>query len=138
MPFGGFDDTLLQDYSGPPKQLNAVRRLGESMRALRIMSVLLLFPVVTFAADNPLSGTWKLNLEKSKLAASDHTKSDVFHIKADDNSISLQEEQTDDKGSHRFSVEAKYDGKDYPIKVAPPDPSPSTAAYKRVGTHEVI
>jgi hypothetical protein len=106
------------------------------MRALRIMSVLLLFPVVAFAADNPLSGTWKLNLEKSKLAASDQTNSDVFHIKADDKSISLQEEQTDDKGSHSFSVAAKYDGKEYPIKVDPPDPSPSTAAYKRVGTHE--
>jgi hypothetical protein len=106
------------------------------MRALRILSVLLLFSVVAFAADSPLSGTWKLSLEKSKLAASDLTKSDVYHIKADEKNISLQEEQTDDKGLHRFSVDAKYDGKEYPIKADPPDPTPSTGAYKRVGSHQ--
>ena len=52
----------------------------ERMRALRILSVLLLLSVIAFAADSPFTGTWKLNLQKSKMIEGDPTQSDVHQV----------------------------------------------------------
>jgi glucose dehydrogenase len=101
------------------------------MRILRAFCALLLFAVTAFAADSPFSGTWKLNVAKSKLFAGDNTTSDVCHVVADDNTIKFKEEVTDDKGQVRnIAIEATFDGKDYPVTG---DPDSDTVAYHRNG-----
>ena len=55
-------------------------------------------------------------------------------VVADDSKISYEEETTDDKGVHKATFEAKYDGKDYPIKG---DPNSDAFSCQREGSHEL-
>jgi hypothetical protein len=91
--------------------------------------------IVAIAADNsPFAGTWKFNPAKSKMGASDTTTSDVMQITSDDKTISLTDEEIDAQGVHKISVEnAKFDGKDYPVKG---DPNSDAVAYERRGPRE--
>jgi hypothetical protein len=50
-----------------------------NMRILRVFCVVLLFAVTALAADDPFTGTWKLNVAKSKLLVGDKTTSDVYY-----------------------------------------------------------
>ena len=100
------------------------------MRALRILLVLLLLSVVAVAADSPFSGTWKLNLQKSKPGAGDTTKSDVHQVAVNNEDLRDVEEWSDDKGSNQVKVEAKIDGKDYPVTG---DPMADTVSYQHKG-----
>lgn len=89
------------------------------MRALRILLVLLALSVVAFAADSPFTGTWKLNLQKSKAAAGDATKSDVHHVVVKDETWTDEAEWSDGKDTNKTKVAAKIDGKDYPVTGDP-------------------
>lgn len=107
---------------------------------MRIARMLLLVTLVALsieaiaAADSPFAGTWKFNPAKSKMGSSDTTKSDVMLIKSDDKTISLMDEEIDAQGAHKISVEnAKFDGKDYPVKG---DPNSDAVAYERTGPRE--
>jgi hypothetical protein len=100
------------------------------MRILRVLCVLLLFAVTALAADDPFTGTWKLNLAKSKLLVGDNTKSDVYHMVADDRTIKFTDEVILDKQVRNITVDAKFDGKYYPIKG---DPDTDAVAYHRNG-----
>jgi|SRR6185437_85659 hypothetical protein len=86
------------------------------MRLLRMLSVLLIISVPALAADNPFTGTWKLNLAKSRLLPGDTTRSDVYRAVADESTIRITEQVSDIKGLHDITVDAKFDGKDYPVK----------------------
>jgi hypothetical protein len=105
------------------------------MRALRILPVLLLLSIFAFAADSPFTGTWKLNLEKSKVAAGDTTKSDVHHVVVKDESITDDQEWTDDKGTNQIKMDAKIDGKDYPVTG---DPTTDMISYKHKGARTLV
>lgn len=96
---------------------------------------LLVFSVVAMAAGHsPFAGTWKFNHTKSKMGASDTTTSDVMQIKSDGKTISLMDEEVDAQGVHKISVEnAKFDGKDYPVKG---DPNSDAVAYQLKGPRE--
>src|ERR1051325_11915008 len=83
---------------------------------LRVLSLLLLLSVPALAADDPFTGTWKLNLAKSRLLPGDTTKSNVYRAVAGESTIQISERVTDDKGVHDITVDAKFDGKDYPVK----------------------
>jgi hypothetical protein len=100
-----------------------------------LLVVLLVFSIAAIAADkSAFAGTWKFNPAKSKMGASDTTKSDVMQIKSDDKTISLMDEEIDADGVHKISVEnAKFDGKDYPVKG---DPNSDAVAYERKGPRE--
>ena len=100
------------------------------MRALRVLCALLLFVVTALAADDPFTGTWKLNIAKSKLLVGDKTTSDVYHMVADDSTIKFTDEVTLDKEVRNITVDAKFDGKYYPIKG---DPDTDVVAYHRNG-----
>lgn len=79
----------------------------------------LVLALLLFAANDPFSGTWKLNPAKSKLP-SPAPQSIVSHIDADSDSIRIREEFVDEKGQkYIVTVEAKFDGKDYPINGSP-------------------
>ncbi len=100
------------------------------MRALRILSVLLLLSVIAFAADSPFTGTWKLNLQKSKMIEGDPTQSDVHQVVVKDETLTDETESSDGKTTNKTKVEAKIDGKDHPITG---DPMSDTISYKHEG-----
>ena len=102
------------------------------MRLLKMLAVVLAMSLSLFAAESPFSGTWKLNLAKSKMTPP-VPKSDVAVVDADENGLKLNEDVITDKGeSLKISWEAKFDGKDYPVTG---DPSSDSVSYQRVNAN---
>ena len=101
------------------------------MRQLKVLAVVLIMSLGLFAADSPFSGTWKLNLAKSKMTPP-VPKSDIAVVDADENGLKLNEDVITDKGEAlKISYEAKFDGKDYPVTGDPSSDSVSTASKGR-------
>jgi len=99
------------------------------MRTLRVLFTVLALSMALLAADNPFSGTWKLNVAKSKLPPP-AMKSETASIVADDNNFQMKDEFVDDKGqSMTVTYNAKYDGKDYPVAG---DPNSDSISFQRV------
>ena len=89
------------------------------IRRLRLPFVILALSLALFAAESPFSGTWKLNLAKSKLPPP-APQSDIAKVDADDNGLKFSEDITDDKGqSVKVTFEAQFDGKNYPVTGDP-------------------
>jgi hypothetical protein len=102
------------------------------LRLLKVSAVVLAMSLSLFAAESPFSGTWKLNLAKSKMPPP-VPKSDIAVVVADENGVKLTEEVIDDKGQPlKISWEAKFDGKDYPVTG---DPSSDSVSYQRVNAN---
>jgi hypothetical protein len=102
-------------------------------RHLKLLFVMWALSLALFA-ESPFSGTWKLNLAKSKLPPP-APQSDIAKVDADDNGVKLSEEITDDKGQPlHISFETKFDGKDYPITG---DPSSDSVSYQRVSANKL-
>jgi len=102
------------------------------MRQLKVLAVVLVMSISLFAADSPFSGTWKLNLAKSKMTPP-VPKSDIAVVDADEKGLKLNEDVVTDKGeSLKISYEAKFDGKDYPVTG---DPSSDSVSYQRVNAN---
>lgn len=84
------------------------------------------------AGADPFSGTWVLNLSKSKLPPP-LPQSQTSYIEANSKSIRIRELIVNDKGEQMsITVDAKFDGKDYPIIGSP---FVDTVAYQRVDSH---
>jgi hypothetical protein len=104
------------------------------MRILRLLVVCSILPTALFAADSAFSGTWKLNTAKSHFTGP-ALKSSTATVQADDQNFNLKQELTDDKGqTSNVSVDAKFDGKDYPLTG---DPDTDSMALQRVNDHEL-
>jgi hypothetical protein len=102
------------------------------MRHVRVLIVVLVMSLGLFAAESPFSGTWKLNLAKSKLPPPAPT-SETIVVDADDNGLKLTDDITDDKGqSMKVSYEAKFDGKDYPVTG---DPAADSVSFQRLNAN---
>jgi hypothetical protein len=102
------------------------------MRQVKVLAVVLVMSLSLFAADSPFSGTWKLNLAKSKMTPP-VPKSDIVVVDADENGLKLNEDVVTDKGeSLKISYEAKFDGKDYTVTG---DPSSDWVSYQRVNAN---
>jgi len=85
------------------------------MRALRVVTMVLALSLSLFAAENPFSGTWRLNLSKSKMTPP--PKGEIVRVDADDNGIKVTDDVTEVEGRlNEVNYEAKFDGKDYPAK----------------------
>lgn len=70
-------------------------------------------------APDPFTGTWQLNLAKSKLSPP-VPRSVVSYIECDGTSVSVREEIVDANGQRQTAtVKAAFDGKDYPIVGSP-------------------
>jgi hypothetical protein len=81
------------------------------------------------AAEDPFSGLWKLNLSKSKLSPP-IPKSQIARVDIDTSGIRISEEIVSDKGERMIiTVDAKFDGKDYPVKGSP---YADAVSYERV------
>jgi len=82
-------------------------------------------------SEDPFSGTWVLNLSKSKIPSQYSTlKSQIAHVVTDASGVEITQE-TVFESEERFiiQVKGKFDGKDYPIIGAP---GSFSAAYQRV------
>ena len=99
-------------------------------------TVLFAFVVATaaMAADDPFTGTWKLNPAKSKAPGGriPHPSStNIIEIQGE--TMHLISNQTDTTGKmEHVEYTAKLDGKEYPVKVTPPGPQPYTISLKRI------
>jgi hypothetical protein len=103
------------------------------MRLLRIASIVLASSLSLFASDSPFSGTWKLNVEKSKMSPPS-PQAEIVRVDADDNGIKVVDDVTDSKGQPlKVSYEAKFDGKDYPAT----SPDFDAVAFQRINNHRL-
>lgn len=71
--------------------------------------------VVTTAGADQLSGTWKMNAEKSKYSPGPAPKDLTVVVESDENNYKLDATGTDSDGKPiHVQYSAKLDGKDYP------------------------
>lgn len=97
--------------------------------AVAFLLVALAFQVTAVAAD-ALSGTWKVNLAKSKYSPGPAPKTLSVKVEADEKSIKVSSEGTDAEGKPtHIEYSANFDGKDYPITGLP---NADTISVKRI------
>jgi hypothetical protein len=93
-------------------------------RALGYLAIVVLAAVAcvqVFAQANPLVGTWKLNVAKSKYTGTPMPKEMTRTVAADGDSVKYTFAGTAADGSAiSYSFTVKYDGKDYPISGTAP------------------
>jgi hypothetical protein len=112
-------------------------------RAIGYVAVVLLAAMAStqlFAKDNPLLGTWKLNLAKSKYTGMPAPKELTRSVGADGDAMKYVNSGTAADGSSiSFTFTVKYDGKDYPITGKAPYDA-DMIAIKRVNdyTYEAV
>jgi hypothetical protein len=103
------------------------------MWIVRILG-LVMFSASLAGVEDPFSGTWKLNLSRSELPEP-LPKSQTASVRADGTSIRIVEEVVSATGEHmNISVDARFDGKDYPIKGSP---FADSVAYQRVDRYTI-
>jgi hypothetical protein len=96
---------------------------------LSIMALCFIALAVSFAADNPHLGTWKLNEAKSKFipgAAKNNTV--VYEAVGDQIKATVDGVDANGKPTHSEWT-GKFDGKDYPLTG---DPDADTRSYKKI------
>jgi hypothetical protein len=86
------------------------------------------------AADDPVAGTWKINIAKSKYSPGPAPQSGTVTIKIDNNTESYESDTVDASGnSSHASFTAKFDGTDSPVTG---NPDGDSIAIKRMSpTH---
>ena len=107
-------------------------------RKLRIAVLsLVVFSVAVWAADDPLIGTWKLNLAKSKFSGSSPSKSDTMKYEpyGAGGMKQTREILTAEGKTLREEFSANYDGKDYPITGTP---NVDTVSLKRIDSYTTV
>ena len=99
------------------------------------LAVCLIAPALMKADANAFTGTWKLNLEKSKYPAGTAPKSLTRTITADGDKVTYSFEGTAADGSAlKYSFTVQYDGKDYDISGTGPFGA-DHVALKMVNSH---
>jgi hypothetical protein len=99
------------------------------MHLLRVVLAVFALSLGLLAAESPFSGTWRLNVSKSKMSPP-APQSETVHVNADDQSIKVDIDGIDDKGqSRKVGYEAKFDRKDYPVTG---DPQADAVSFQRV------
>jgi hypothetical protein len=92
--------------------------------------------MVASAADDPISGKWKLNLEKSKFDPGPAPKSSTSTIKVENDIETFSSDGIDAAGNATHSeFTAKFGGPDVPVTGIP---YADTIALKRVGSKQII
>jgi hypothetical protein len=105
--------------------------IGMTLLGLAIAS----FPQVAFAQSNPLTGTWKLNLDKSKFSPGVAPRSLTLNIEPDGQNLRLTSQGMDAGGNPRTAVVMHiYDGQPHPSMGTDYDAS----AYTRVDANTFI
>jgi hypothetical protein len=105
------------------------------MKARTVALSLAVFTVavaVSFAADNPNMGTWKLNEAKSKFSPGATKNTTVVYEAAGDNVKVTTDGTTGDGKPAHSEWTGKFDGKDYPVTGGADG---ATRSYKVINTH---
>jgi hypothetical protein len=88
------------------------------------------------AADDPSSGTWKLNVAKSKYSPGPGPKSSTVTIKIENGTETYSAENVDAAGnSTQGAFTAKLDGTDAPVSGIP---YADTVSIKRMSSHHLV
>jgi hypothetical protein len=101
---------------------------------LVVMIAILVSALATVAmADDPFTGTWKLNLTQSNFPSGQAPRSDMFKCIAQENGLKCSFDTVDADGkAHHSDVSAKYDGKDY---SQPGTPNVDTTALRKINDY---
>lgn len=107
-----------------------------SLFAVLVVSAVFVFAQMTFGADM-LSGTWKLNLAKSKYTPANLApKSGTTKFEATQDGVKTVTDGVDSQGRKTHSeYTAKFDGKDVPWKGTidgKPSPDQDAVAWKKI------
>ena len=95
----------------------------------KLAFVILFVSVGLWAADDPMLGTWKLNLAKSKWSPGPPPKSGTLKRVAAGNAVKVTNDGVDGQGkAMHWEYTANYDGKDYPVTG---DPARDTVSMTR-------
>src|SRR5215510_5153424 len=87
----------------------------------------------SFAQTDPIIGTWKLNLAKSKFSPGPSPKSNTLTYEAVGQGVKVTNKLTDAEGKQLdIQGTANYDGKDYPVTG---NPDWDTIARKRIDAY---
>jgi hypothetical protein len=85
------------------------------MRRVLLMVVVALVPLIAFAQSDPLIGTWRLNVAKSKYEPGPPFKSQTIVYAAVPNGLKVTVTGVDGAGKNMsYGYTAYFDGKDYP------------------------
>lgn len=99
-----------------------------------VLVACLVASAVAVAADDPQTGTWKLNVEKSKYAGP-APKANTLTITADEKTYKVHAEGVDAQGKPTLTdFTAGFDGKDVAAK---PLPYGDTVSVKRIDANTV-
>ena len=90
---------------------------------------------VTIAAADSLSGTWKMNPEKSKYSPGPAPKDLTVVVESEESNYKLEATGTDGDGKPtHVQYSAKFDGKDYPATGIP---NADTVSLKRIDANTI-
>lgn len=96
----------------------------------------LVVPSLLLAQTNPVVGSWKLNLEKSKFPAGMAPKSLVRTVTAEGDSVTYNfEGEGPDGAALKYSFTVKYDGNEYEVKGTGMPYGADHIAIKKVNSH---
>jgi hypothetical protein len=86
------------------------------MSTLRLVAVIMGTMAIAWAADDPVVGTWKLNLSKSKYTPGPPPQEEtrVYEAQADGINVTVKTIEADGHTA-TMHISANYDGKDYPV-----------------------
>jgi hypothetical protein len=107
-----------------------MRRALIAAGLLFVLCSLTIFPQAKIGAQNPMFGTWKLNLAKSKYTPGPAPKSQIAKLEGVEGGMKVVSDrvEADGKMTH-FEWTAKFDGKEYPVKG---DPGRDSVSVKKI------
>ena len=112
--------------------------MKQTLLAIFAFAFCLVAPALMKADTNAITGTWKLNLEKSKYPPNLAPKSLTRTITADGDKVTYSfDGQAADGSAMKYSFTVQYDGKDYEIS----GPGPFGADHislKMVDSHTTV
>ena len=104
---------------------------------LTVVALCLAIPSLMLAQDNPVLGTWTLNLEKSKFTGMPTPKSLTRTVSADGDSVKYSYEGTGADGAAlTYGFTVKFDGKDYPVTGSAAPYGADQIVIKKISSHK--
>jgi hypothetical protein len=80
-------------------------------------------------SKDPLHGTWKLNVAKSKYSPGPAPKAAIVKYEAAGDALKVTVDLETDKGNRHWEYTTSFDGKDYPVTG---NPDSDAASVKRI------
>jgi hypothetical protein len=112
-----------------------MRHRSLSILIFGFLAGLFAYGIAAKAAEDPNSGTWKMNPAKSKYDPGPAPTNSTTTIESDENKYKVDSHTVNADGTEtHISFDAKTDGKDYPLSGVP---SADMISVKRVGSKTI-